>query len=160
MNTNKNELVYAYVSTPANADLSDIAEYCRTVYKAGYFPVCSAMDFALFLNEKDPKDCADGARSFTDRLKTCAVLIVCEPFNRSSVNNLEIVVAQKLGIPTTSLAAAVAASALKRPVRHISSFDCEYGDDTDDTDDTYDHDDISIYADGYHACAGYIRTAS
>lgn len=145
-NTNDNKMEYAYVCIPENAYTKDIAEYCRAVYLSGYYPVCPELDFKLFLDGCNPNECADGVQSAAERMKTCSILIVCEPFDRSRANNLDIAAAQKLGIPTTSLAYLIAACGHGGPISRVISFDAEYG---SDTDETYNSGDVSKYENGY-----------
>jgi hypothetical protein len=49
-----NMLPLAYITAAWTGDKSDrerASEYCRLVYKAGFFPVCPVLYLPLFLNE-------------------------------------------------------------------------------------------------------------
>ena len=78
------------------------AQYCRTVYEAGFSPICPTLFLPLFLRDEIPqehKDCIDMAREY---LRRARVLVVCGSAVDESVKN-DIAVAERLRITATTL---------------------------------------------------------
>ena len=78
------------------------AQYCRTVYEAGFSPICPTLFLPLFLRDEIPqehKDCIDMAREY---LRRARVLVVCGSIVDESVKN-DIAVAERLRITATTL---------------------------------------------------------
>ena len=66
------------------------AQYCRTVYEAGFSPICPTLYQPLFLNDAVPE------------LRRSHVLVVCGHTVTEAMKN-DIAVAQRLGITATTL---------------------------------------------------------
>ena len=78
------------------------AQYCRSVYEAGFSPICPTLFLPLFLRDEIPqehKDCIDMAREY---LRRARVLVVCGSTVDESVKN-DIAVAERLRITATTL---------------------------------------------------------
>jgi len=76
--------------------------YCRTVYEAGYFPICPVMFMPLFLNDAIPEDHESKADMSRDLLRRARVLVVCGRGVSEEVKN-DIAIAARLGITATTL---------------------------------------------------------
>ena len=53
------------------------AQYCRTVYEAGFSPICPTLYQPLFLNDAVPEEHKSGIDMGRDLLRRSHVLVVC-----------------------------------------------------------------------------------
>ena len=83
-----------------NAELT--AKYCRTVYKAGFSPICPTLYLPLILNDAIPEEHKDGIDMSRNLLRRSHVLVVCGHTVTEAMKN-DIAVAQRLGITATTL---------------------------------------------------------
>ena len=83
-----------------NAELA--AKYWRTVYKAGFSPICPTLYLPLILNDAIPEEHKDGIDMSRNLLRRSHVLVVCGHTVTEAMKN-DIVVAQRLGITATTL---------------------------------------------------------
>ena len=83
-----------------NAELA--AKYCRTVYKAGFSPICPTLYLPLILNDAIPEEHKDGFDMSRNLLRRSHVLVVCGHTVTEAMKN-DIAVAQRLGITATTL---------------------------------------------------------
>ena len=83
-----------------NAELA--AKYCRTVYKAGFSPICPTLYLPLILNDAIPEEHKDGIDMSRNLLRRSPVLVVCGHTVTEAMKN-DIAVAQRLGITATTL---------------------------------------------------------
>ena len=83
-----------------NAELA--AKYCRTVYKAGFSPICPTLYLPLILNDAIPEEHKDGIDMSRNLLRRSHVLVVCGHTITEAMKN-DIAVAQRLGITATTL---------------------------------------------------------
>lgn len=83
-----------------NAELA--AKYCRTVYKAGFSPICPTLYLPLILNDAIPEEHKDGIDMSRNLLRRSHVLVVCGHTVTEAIKN-DIAVAQRLGITATTL---------------------------------------------------------
>ena len=83
-----------------NAQLA--AKYCRTVYKAGFSPICPTLYLPLILNAAIPEEHKDGIDMSRNLLRRSHVLVVCGHTVTEAMKN-DIAVAQRLGITATTL---------------------------------------------------------
>ena len=83
-----------------NAELA--AKYCRTVYKAGFSPICPTLYLPLILNDAIPEEHKDGIDMSRNLLRRSHVLVVCGHTMTEAMKN-DIAVAQRLGITATTL---------------------------------------------------------
>ena len=89
-----------YGSDGENAEQA--ARYCRSVYEAGFSPICPALYLPLILNDAVPQEHKDGIDIGRDLLRRSRVLVVCGHTVTESMKN-DIAVAQRLGITATTL---------------------------------------------------------
>lgn len=97
---------FAYITAPWQGDfeknLERAAQYCRTVYEAGYAPICPMLFLHFFLQDPVPQEHKDGIDIGRDLLRRSRVLVVCgRPITESMKN--DIAIAQRLGITATTL---------------------------------------------------------
>ena len=83
-----------------NAELA--AQYCRTVYEAGFSPICPPLYLPLFLNDAVPEEHKSGIDMSRDLLRRSHVLVVCGHSMTEAMKN-DIAVAQRLGLTATTL---------------------------------------------------------
>ena len=83
-----------------NAELA--AKYCRTLYKAGFSPICPTLYLPLILNDAIPEEHKDGIDMSRNLLRRSHVLVVCGHTVTEAMKN-DIAVAQRLGITATTL---------------------------------------------------------
>ena len=83
-----------------NAELA--AKYCRTVYKAGFSPICPTLYLPPILNDAIPEEHKDGIDMSRNLLRRSHVLVVCGHTVTEAMKN-DIAVAQRLGITATTL---------------------------------------------------------
>ena len=83
-----------------NAELA--AKYCRTVYKAGFSPICPTLYLPLILNDAIPEEHKDGIDMSRNLLRRSHVLVVCGHTVTEAMKN-DIAGAQRLGITATTL---------------------------------------------------------
>ena len=76
--------------------------YCRTVYEAGFSPICPTLYQPLFLNDAVPEEHKSGIDMGRDLLRRSHVLVVCGHAVTEAMKN-DIAVAQRLGITATTL---------------------------------------------------------
>lgn len=84
------------------ADRKRAAGYCRTVYEAGFSPICPLLYLPLYINDAIPQENKDGIDMRRDLLRRSHVLVVCGGAADEDVKN-DIAVAQRLGITATTL---------------------------------------------------------
>ena len=70
-----------------NAELA--AQYCRTVYEAGFSPICPPLYLPLFLNDAVPEEHKSGIDMSRDLLRRSHVLVVCGHSNQLRFLTLE-----------------------------------------------------------------------
>jgi hypothetical protein len=80
----------------------DAAKYCRSVYDAGFTPVCPLLFLPLFINDEIPQEHKDGIDIGRDLLRRAHVLVVCGHGIDETVKN-DIAVAERLRITATTL---------------------------------------------------------
>lgn len=78
------------------------AQYCRSVYEAGFSPICPTLFHPLFLNDAIPEEHKSGIDMARNLLKRSHVLVVCGHIVIEAMKN-DIAVAQRLGIMATTL---------------------------------------------------------
>ena len=78
------------------------AQYCRSVYEAGFSPICPTLFHPLFLNDAIPEEHKSGIDMARNLLKRSHVLVVCGHTVTEAMKN-DIAVAQRLGITATTL---------------------------------------------------------
>ena len=78
------------------------AQYCRTVYEAGFSPICPTLYQPLFLNDAVPEEHKSGIDMGRDLLRRSHVLVVGGHTVTEAMKN-DIAVAQRLGITATTL---------------------------------------------------------
>lgn len=100
----KKPLAYITAAWSGNraADMEQAAGYCRTVYEAGFSPVCPLLYLPLFINDAIPQEHKDGIDIRRDMLRRSHVLVVCGAEADEDVKN-DIAVAQRLNITATTL---------------------------------------------------------
>lgn len=77
-------------------------QYCRSVYEAGFSPICPTLFHPLFLNDAIPEEHKSGIDMARNLLKRSHVLVVCGHTVTEAMKN-DIAVAQRLGITATTL---------------------------------------------------------
>ena len=97
---------FAYITAPlygtAAENSEQAARYCRTVYEAGYAPICPMLFLPLYLHDPVPQEHKDGIDMSRDLLRRSRVLVVCGHIVTEEMKN-DIAVAQRLGITATTL---------------------------------------------------------
>ena len=78
------------------------AKYCRSVYDAGYQPICPMMMHSLFLREAIPQEHKDGLDMSKDYLYRSALLVVCGNAVDETMKN-DIALAARFHKPATTL---------------------------------------------------------
>ena len=78
------------------------AQYCRTVYEAGFTPICPTLYQPHFLNDAVPEEHKSGIDMGRDLLRRSHVLVVCGHTVTEAMKN-DIAVAQRIGITATTL---------------------------------------------------------
>ena len=78
------------------------AQYCRSVYEAGYSPNCHTLFYNLLINDAIPEEHKSGIDMARNLLKRSHVLVVCGHTVTEAMKN-DIAVAQRLGITATTL---------------------------------------------------------
>ena len=71
------------------------AQYCRSVYEAGFSPICPTLFHPLFLNDAIPEEHKSGIDMARNLLKRSHVLVVCGHTVTEAMKN-DIAVAQRL----------------------------------------------------------------
>ena len=95
----------AYITaawTGGETDKKRAAKYCRTVYEAGFSPICPMLYLPLFLNNAIPEDHKSGVDMSRDLLRRSHVLVVCGDNVDEDVKN-DIATAGRLNITATTL---------------------------------------------------------
>lgn len=90
----------AYICTASTGDAA--SAFCRTVYEAGFSPICPSLYLPDFLNDSVPEEHKDGIDIARDLLRRSHVLVVCGKVIDETMMN-EIAVAQRLNITATTL---------------------------------------------------------
>lgn len=71
----------AYVTAAWSGDPTEATEqaarYCRTVYEAGFSPICPTLYLPLFLNDAVPEEHKSSIDMSRDLLRRSRVLVVC-----------------------------------------------------------------------------------
>lgn len=84
-------------------DASELAaQYCRKAYEAGYSPLCPALLYPAFLQDRVPKEHQDALEMAGDLLRRARVLVVCGDRIDETVKN-DIALAERLRITATTL---------------------------------------------------------
>lgn len=104
----KRPLAYITAAWSGNreTDTERAAGYCRTVYEAGFSPICPLLYLPLYINDAIPQEHKDGIDMRRDLLRRSRVLVVCGEEMGEDVKN-DIAVAQRLNITATTLAGIV-----------------------------------------------------
>ena len=96
----------AYITAAWSGDpceaTEQAAKYCRTVYEAGFSPICPTLYLPLILNDAIPEEHKDGIDMSRNLLRRSHVLVVCGYTVTEAMKN-DIAVAQRLGITATTL---------------------------------------------------------
>ncbi|MBO4939077.1 MAG: hypothetical protein IJX67_10495 [Oscillospiraceae bacterium] len=96
----------AYITAPWGSNefenTENAARYCRTVYDAGYSPICPMLFLPLFLKDEIPQEHKDGIDMARDYLRRSNVVVVCGQAVDETVKN-DIAMAQRLRITATTL---------------------------------------------------------
>lgn len=96
----------AYITAAWSGDQAEDSKravgYCRTVYEAGFSPLCPALYLPLVLNDAIPEEHKSGIDISRDLLRRAHVLVVCGDEIDESVKN-DIAVAGRLNITATTL---------------------------------------------------------
>jgi hypothetical protein len=96
----------AYVTAAWNDDdfeaIELAAKYCRTVYEAGFSPICPPLFMPLFINDEIPEEHKSGVDMGRELLRRSHVLVVCGDFIDEAVKN-DIAIAGRLNITATTL---------------------------------------------------------
>lgn len=96
----------AYITAAWRGDPCEVteqaADYCRSVYEAGFSPICPTLYLPLFLHDAVPQEHKDGTDMARDLLRRSRVLVVCGTPVTEEMKN-DIAVAQRLGITATTL---------------------------------------------------------
>ena len=77
-------------------------QYCRSVYEAGFSPICPSLYLPLILKDAVPQEHKDGLDMARDLLRRSHVLVVCGNTVTEAMKN-DIATAQRLGITATTL---------------------------------------------------------
>ena len=80
----------------------EAAKYCRSVYDAGFTPICPLLFLPMFLNDAIPQEHKDGIDMGRDFLRRSHVLVVCGHSTDETVKN-DIATAERLRITATTL---------------------------------------------------------
>ena len=78
------------------------AKYCRTVYEAGYSPICPALWQPYFLKKNKAVELKDGRDMANELLRRSRILIVCGNTDSDMVLE-DIALAKRLRIPATTI---------------------------------------------------------
>ena len=84
------------------ADTQKAARYCRSVYEAGFSPVCPLLYLPLFLNDAIPEEHKSGIDMSRDLLRRSHVVVVCGNGMNEDMKN-DIAIAGRLNITATTL---------------------------------------------------------
>ena len=78
------------------------AKYCRTVYEAGYSPICPVLFQPHFLSKKKAQEYKDGRSMANELLRRSRILVVCGEETSDEVLE-DIALAKKYRIAATTL---------------------------------------------------------
>lgn len=78
------------------------AKYCRSVYDAGYAPICPMVQNTLYLRDAIPQEHRDGLEMAKDFLYRSTLLVVCGNIVDDTVKN-DIAMASRLRETATTL---------------------------------------------------------
>ena len=100
----KRPLAYITAAWTGNdfADSEQATQYCRSVYEAGFSPICPLLTLNLFLNDEVPEEHKSGIDISRDLLRRSHVLVVCGDRVDEAVKN-DIATAARLNITATTL---------------------------------------------------------
>jgi len=100
----KRPLAYITAAWSGNKlkNIKDAAQYCRSVYEAGFSPICPIVHLTLFLNTNIPEEHKSGIDISRDLLRRSHVLVVCGDYIDETVKN-DIAIAGRLKITATTL---------------------------------------------------------
>ena len=100
----KRPLAYITAAWSGNGtrDTKQAARYCRSVYDAGFSPVCPLLYLPLFLNDAIPEEHKSGVDIGRDLLRRSHVLVVCGNGINEDTKN-DIATAKRLNITATTL---------------------------------------------------------
>lgn len=100
------KLPLAYITAAWSDDPAEATEqatrYCRTVYEAGFSPICPTLYLPLFLNDAVPEEHKSSIDMSRDLLRRSRVLVVCGSTITEAMKN-DIAVAQRSKITATTL---------------------------------------------------------
>jgi hypothetical protein len=82
--------------------IDQAAKYCRSVYEAGFSPICPMLSLTLFLNDEVPEEHKSGIDMSRDPLRRLHALVVCGDLIDEDVKN-DIASAGRLNITATTL---------------------------------------------------------
>ena len=83
-------------------DYNQAIHYCRSVYEAGFHPICTLLYMPLFINDGIPEEHKSSVDMSRDLLRRSHVLIVCGEYLDERVKN-DIATAGRLNITATTL---------------------------------------------------------
>lgn len=96
----------AYVSLSHTGDFRQDVErcrkYCRTIYNAGYMPVCPSLILPHFINHDSPEGHQENVEYSKSEIRRCKILVLCDKGN-DETRKMEVSAAHFYGIPTTTL---------------------------------------------------------
>lgn len=78
------------------------AKYCRSVYEAGYSPICPILFQPYFLKPKRAQEYKDGREMANELLKRSRILVVCGEVC-SDETLADIAIAKRLHIASTTI---------------------------------------------------------
>lgn len=85
-----------------NEKRTQAIQYCRSVYEAGFSPICPSLYLPLFLQDEIPEEHKSGIDIGRDLLRRSHVLVVCGSGISEDVKN-DIATAGRLNITATTL---------------------------------------------------------
>ena len=98
---------FAYISAAWPKDewtrMKQATDYSRTVYDAGYYPICPLLSVDLFTNDGIPEEHRDRKEFSEELLHRSRILVVCGEGVNASVKN-DIALAKRWKIAATSIA--------------------------------------------------------
>jgi len=83
-------------------DTDQAARYCRSVYEAGFSPICPALYMSMFTNSAIPEEHKSRKDMSRDLLRRSRVLVVCGNYVNEEVKS-DIAISARLGITATTL---------------------------------------------------------
>jgi len=111
---------FAYVCAPVNQATGFVSgklkEYSKALYELGYLPICPCMMFSRFLSDSVPEQRNARKAMSLELLRRCRVLVLCSNEVTEEME-AEIMLAKRLGIVSTTLAASRKSRFRPRTVR-------------------------------------------